>query len=202
MRITEWLTPSNPCRQFENNEQLFQALKSLNNSAIRCVQNKARPSAKQLVEQYKLDPESVDELLNQSSLIFLRKITDGSYQFQGHAPSSYLVEIMKRVALSMTRKRQTNYESIEDHHDLHDPDIEACNRQRESAELVRQFLGQMGEPCTSVIRLHHIEGYPDEEVVRQGWTRYTTTDSLKIKRSDCMKKLIQIARQWRNTNNI
>jgi hypothetical protein len=54
----------------------------------------------------------------------------------------------------------------------------------------------MGEPCTSVIRLHHIDGYPDEEVVRQGWTRYTTTDSLKIKRSDCMKKLIQIARQW------
>ena len=41
-----------------------------------------------------------------------------------------------------------------------------------------------------------IEGYPDEEVVRQGWTRYTTTDSLKIKRSDCMKKLIQIAQQW------
>lgn len=201
MRITEWLTPSNPCRQFENNEQLFQALKSLNNSAIRCVQNKAMASAKQLVEKYGLPTEDVDELLNQSSLIFLRKIEDGSYQFQGHAPSSYLVEIMKRVALSMTRKRQTSYESIEDHHNVQDPYIEASNRQRESAELVRQFLGQMGEPCESVIRLHHIEGYPDEEVVRQGWTRYTTTDSLKIKRSDCMKKLIQIAQQWRSSNN-
>ena len=74
--------------------------------------------------------------------------------------------------------------------------------QRESADLVRQFLAHMGEPCETVIRLHHIDGYSDEEVVRQGWTRYSTTDSLKIKRSDCMKKLIQIARQGRSTNNI
>jgi RNA polymerase sigma factor (sigma-70 family) len=200
MRITEWLTPANPCRQYNDNEQLFNALKSLNNAAILCVQTKAMPSAHKLVQQYRLAPESVDELVNESTLIFLRKISDGSYQFQGHAPSSYLVEVMKRVALMMTRKKQHNHEALEDHHDLHDPDIEAHKRKQESADLVRQFLGQMGEPCAGVIRLHHIEGYSDDEVVRQGWTRYTTTDSLKIKRSDCMKKLIQIAQQWKITN--
>jgi DNA-directed RNA polymerase specialized sigma24 family protein len=201
MRINEWLTPSNPCRQFNDNEQLFQALKSLNNSAILCIQTKAIPSAHKLVQQYGLPPEKVDELVNESTLIFLRKISDGSYQFQGHAPSSYLVEIMKRVALMMTRKKQHSYELIEDHQNLQDPDLESTKRQQESAELVRQFLGQMGEPCASVIRLHHIDGYSDDEVVRQGWTRYSTTDSLKIKRSDCMKKLIQIAQQWRISNH-
>ncbi len=201
MRITEWLVPSNPCRQFDSNERLFQALKNLNNAAILCVQTKAMPSARKFALQYGLPPDSADEVLNQSTLIFLRKIEDGTYQFQGHAPSTYLVEIVRRVALTMTRTRQKSHESIENQHDLHDPDVEAAQRQRESADLVRQFLGQMGEPCEAVIRLHHIEGYSDEEVVRQGWTRYTTTDSLKIKRSDCMKKLIQIAQRWRTTNN-
>lgn len=202
MRIKEWLIPSNPCRQFADNEQLFQALKSLNNAAILCIQIKAMPTAHQLARRHGLPPDSADDMLNQSTLIFLRKIEDGSYQFQGHAPATYLIEIMKRVALMMTRKQQKPYELLENHADLHDPDVEASNRQRESAELVRQFLERMGEPCQSVIRLHHIDGYPDEEVVRQGWTRYTTTDSLKIKRSDCMKKLIEIARQWRISNNI
>ncbi len=201
MRITEWLAPSNPCRQFDSNERLFQGLKNLNNAAILCVQSKAMPSARKFAQQYGLPSDSADEVLNQSTLIFLRKIEDGTYQFQGHAPSTYLVEIMRRVALTMTRTQRKPHEALENHHDLHDPEVEASNRQRESADLVRQFLGQMGEPCEAVIRLHHIEGYSDEEVVRQVWTRYTTTDSLKIKRSDCMKKLIQIAQRWRTTNN-
>lgn len=202
MRITEWLTPSNSCRQFDSNERLFHALKSLNNAAILCLQSKATPSVRKYVRQYGLPSDSVDEVLNQSTLIFLRKIEDGTYQFQGQAPSTYLVEIVKRVALGMTRVNRKKHESIEDHYDLHDPEADAAQQRRESAELVQQFLGQMGDPCETVIRLHHIDGYSDEEVVRQGWTRYTTTDSLKIKRSDCMKKLIQIARQWKSTSNI
>lgn len=202
MRITEWLTPSNPCRQFGDNERLFHGLKSLDNAAILCVQTRVMASARKFAKQYGLPPDSADEVLNQSTLVFLKKIQDGSYQFQGHAPSTYLVEIMRRVALMMTRTQQKSHEALESHHDLHDPDVEAAHRQRESADLVRQFLAQIGEPCQSVIRLHHIDGYSDEEVVRQGWTRYSTTDSLKIKRSDCMKKLIQIAQQWRSTNSI
>lgn len=202
MRITEWLAPANTCRQFDGNERLFEALKRLDNTAILCIQTKAMPSARKFVGQYGLAPDSADEVLNQSTLIFLRKIQDGSYQFQGHAPSTYLVEIMRRVALMMTRTNRKTHETIENLHDLHDPDVEAAQQQRESADLVRQFLAQMGEPCETVVRLHHIDGYSDEEVVRQGWTRYSTTDSLKIKRSDCMKKLIQIAQKWRSSNNI
>ena len=202
MRITEWLAPSSPCRQFDGNERLFQALKKMDNAAILCVQTRAMPSARKFARQYGLPPESADEVLNRSTLIFLRKIQDGSYQFQDNAPSTYLVEIIRRVALMMTRTQRKSHETLENHHHLHDPDVEAVDRQRESADLVRQFLAHLGEPCETVIRLHHIDGYSDDEVVRQNWTRYTTTDSLKIKRSDCMKKLIQIARQWRSSNNI
>lgn len=201
MRITEWLTPSNPCRQFDSNERLFQALKALNNSAILCVQTKAMPSVRKFVQQYGLPTDSADEILNQSTLIFLRKIGDGSYQFQGHAPSTYLIEIVQRVALSMTRTKKHNHESLENHHYVADQDIEAASRSNESTELVRQFLGKLGEPCNTIIKLHHIEGYSDEEVLKHGLTRYSTTDSLKVKRSDCMKKLIQIAQQWKITNN-
>lgn len=202
MRIIEWLAPPNPCRQFGDNERLFEALKNLDNAAILCVQAKALPMARKFTSDHGLPSDTAEEVVNESTLIFLRKIEDGSYQFQGHAPSTYLVEIIRRVALMKTRSRKKPHETIDNHHDLHDQDMEAAQRRQESAELVRQFLGQMGDPCETVIRLHHIDGYTDDEVVRQGWTRYTTTDSLKTKRSDCMKKLIQIAQKWRSTNNI
>ena len=202
MRIADCLKPSNPCRQFDSNEQLFQGLKNLNNSAILCVQTKAMPSVRKFVHQYGLPTDNADEVLNQSTLIFLRKIEDEAYQFQGNAPSSFLIEIARRVALGMTRSKKNTHESIDNHLEIADQALEDSQRKSESADLVRRFLGQMGEPCESVIRLYHIDGYSDDEVVKQGWTRYTTTDSLKIKRSDCMKKLIQIAQQWRTTNSI
>ncbi len=201
MRLQEWFSPSSPCQSYTTHERLFEGLRRLENQAILCVQTKALNSVKKLVRQYGLPPEQVDDILNQSTLIFLRKIGDGSYQFQNYAPSTYLVEIARRVALMATRSQKNAPETLENHHHLPDPDVDTANQRKESMELVRRLLGQLGSPCDQVIRLHHIDGYSDDEVIQQKLTKYSTTDSLKMKRSDCMKKLIQLAQQWKTSSN-
>jgi hypothetical protein len=50
-------------------------------------------------------------------------------------------------------------------------------------------LSGAGAPCEQVIRLKYIDGYSDEEAIREGLTGYSTVESLRQKRSDCMKKL-------------
>ncbi|MEI6412432.1 MAG: sigma-70 family RNA polymerase sigma factor [Bacteroidota bacterium] len=201
MRVTEWFTSPNPCKQFDTNERLFEGLRRLDNSAILCVQTKVLNSVKKFVRKYGLPPEQADDVLNRSTLIFLRKIEDGSYQFQQNAPSTYLIEIARRVAFSATRSNKKTPENLENHQHLHDPELEDAGRQEEATEMIRLLLGQLGAPCDQVIKLHHIDGFSDEEVVQQQMTRYSTTDSLKMKRSDCMKKLIQLAQQWKTSNN-
>lgn len=200
MRITEWFTPANPCERFKTNEELFNALQRLDSAAILCVQIKAMPSVRKFMGQYGLSMDKTDDIINQSTMIFLQKITSGAYLFQGHNPSTYLIEIARRVSLMSTRSNRHPAESLEDHQYLHDDYWETDNQRRESAELVSQLLDQLGQPCAEVIKLHHIDGYSDEEVIRLGMTRYTTIDSLKMKRSDCMKKLIQLAQKWKITN--
>ncbi len=203
MRLPEWFAPPNPCRSFETHERLFRGLQRLENAAILCVQTKALPTIKKFVRQYGLPAEQTDDILNQSTLIFLRKIEDGSYQFQNYAPSTYLLEIARRLALTATRSQKNAPQALENqHHTLADPDVETASQHRENTELVRQLLRQLGPPCDQVIKLHHIDGYSDEEVVQQQLTKYSTTDSLKMKRSDCMKKLIQLAQQWKTSNSI
>ncbi len=201
MGITTWFSPPNPCKSYETNERLFDGLRRLDNSAILCVQTKALNSVRKFVGQYRLPAEQADDILNQSTLIFLRKIEDGTYQFQNHAPSTYLIEIARRVALMATRSQKNAPETLENHHHLPDPDVETDGKRNEATELVRQLLGHLGQPCEQIVRLQHIEGYSDEEVVNQKLTKYSTTDSLKMKRSDCMKKLIQLALQWKTSNN-
>ena len=201
MPISEWLFPSGPCKRYDTPERLFAGLKALDSGAILCVQLKVLPMTRKFVRRYGLSMDQADEIINKGTLIFLQKIEQGTYQFQGHAPSSYLIEIIRNLCLMATRSKKTPLETIDSQLDRADPDLELFEKRRDATELVRQLLERIGPPCEQVIRLHHIDGYSDEEIVSRGLTKYTTTDSLKMKRSDCMKKLTQMAKQWKILNN-
>lgn len=200
LRLPDWFTGNDPRRKYGSPESLFLGLKNQQNDAILCAQLKVLPTVKNIARQLGLPDDRVDDVLNQSTLIFLQKIESGAYQFQGFEPTTYLVEVARRVALNATRSQKRPPDPLENHTQIADPDAEKLTTRREATELVRHLLDQLGEPCASVIRLHHIEGYSDEEAVNQRLTKYTTTESLKVKRSDCMKKLTALAQIWKTSN--
>lgn len=201
MRIAEWFSPSDPCKRFDTPERLFNGLRGLDNAAILCLQIRALPSVKKMAAGYGLPQEKVDEILHSSTLVFLQKIESGGYQFQGNAPTTYFIEIAKRQALMATRSLKKTTQPLENLSDPPDPDAADLLRRQEAAEIVGLLLDQLGQPCAEVIRLHHIDGYSDEEVVNHRLTKYATSGSLKMKRSDCMKKLAQLAQQWKISAN-
>lgn len=160
------------------------------------------PSVKKIVSGYGLPTEKADEIINSTTLVFLQKIESGAYQFRGHDPMTYFIEIAKRQALMATRSLKKTVQPLEDLLETADPDYAELLRRQEAAESVRFLLEKLGQPCADVIRLYHIDGYSDEEVVHQKLVKYSTPDSLKMKRSDCMKKLVQLATRWKNSINI
>lgn len=187
---------------FKDNEVLFEGLKALDQRAIVYLHESALPVVQKIAVGYQLHAYKTEEILNDAILIFLQKIETGAYQFEGYQPTTYCVEIAKRLALMATRGRKHTTEDLEQFRELPDSDTEALLVRREKAEMVHYLLTQLGDPCEKVIRLHHIEGYSDEEVIQQKSTPYTTIDSLKMKRSSCMKKLTQLAQEWKMSNNI
>lgn len=191
----DWFSRDQPSKRFATNEVLFEGLKNADNAAILYAQLKVLPTVRKIVKGYGLPADQVDEVLNESTLTLLRKINDGSYQFQNHAPTTYLIEIARRVALMATRTNKRTTESLENHYDLSDADTQVQIARQEAAEQVAHLLGKIGSPCDTIIRLKYIDGYTDEEIVNQHFTKYSTVDSLKVKRSDCMKKLTQLAQR-------
>ncbi len=202
MNTSAWFLPKNPLKQYDDHERLFLGLKNMENAAILCLQTKALPAVQRLVRDYGIQGSQAEDILNRSTVIFLQKIESDAYQFKGHAPSTYLIEIAKRLALMATRAQKKSDQPLDKYDHLQDESWEAEQKQREAAELTRRLLAQLGDPCQEVIRLHHIDGYSDEEVIQRKLTRYSTTDSLKMKRSDCMKNLIQLAQKWKTLINI
>ncbi len=201
IRFSTLFSNKHPCGRFPDSETLFAGLRAEDSAAIVCLQIKAEPSVRKWVKNFGLTADRSEDILNRATLIFLQKIECGQYQFQGNAPTTYLLEIAKNLLRMATRERKRAADSLENHHHLADPTVEIDREKQEATELVRHLLGQLGEPCATVIRLQHIEGYSDEEVVNQRLTRYSTVDSLKMKRSDCMKKLIELAKAWKISNN-
>lgn len=201
MRLSKWFSSDDSFQRFDTHERLFEGLRQLDTAAILCLQVRALPSVKKTVAGHGLPDEKADEILNSAMLVFLQKIECGAYQFQGHAPMTYFLEIAKRQALMATRSLKKATAPLENLPEIADPDHADLLRRQDAAETVRRLLDQLGPPCSDVIRLHHIDGYSDEEVVNQRLTKYSTPDSLKMKRSDCMKKLVQLATKWKNSNN-
>ena len=189
-------------RRYRDHGQLFTDLAAQEPRAILYLQDRGRATAARLVREAGLPTETTDELLNQATLIFLRKIADGGYEFRGHDPLTYLVEVAKRLVLAATRRKNPDLLPLEQVGTLPDPDQEERNRRRDAAELVTTLLDRLGDPCAHVIRLFHIEGYSDREVVELKLTDYGSVASLKVKRSSCMRKLIELAQAWKTVNPI
>jgi RNA polymerase sigma factor (sigma-70 family) len=198
----QWLFSSGPLAAFRTHEQLFEALRKMDPHAVAFIQRKVLPVTQKWIRQYQIDPASTEDLLNKGTLILLQKIQSGAYQFQGYSPTTYLAEIMRHQILSATRSRRLPTDPLENHLLLTDEEKSAQEARSEAAEMVGLLLEKLGTPCSDIIRLHHIEGYSDEEVIAQKMTAFTTKDSLKVKRSFCMKKLIGLAQKWKTSTHI
>jgi predicted RNA polymerase sigma factor len=193
-RLYNWFSKDDPCSRYITIQERFEGLKRLENAAILCVQLRALPKIKQSVKQLGMGEDKASEILNQSTVVFLEKIQNGSYQFQGYEPATYLVEVARRVAMAAAKHGHRSVDISENHLLIPDPETEYRTIQQERDEQVRILLNRMSEPCAQVIRLRYLQGYSDEEVIRFGLTKYSTINSLKVKRSDCMQKLVEMAK--------
>jgi DNA-directed RNA polymerase specialized sigma24 family protein len=201
MPFKAWFTSHRPCNEFKDHQLLYDGLVVMDNQAILCLQTRALPMVSKVVGKMGLVEEEIEEILNQSTLVLLQKIEEGTYEFKGHAATTYVVEVAKRLAMSRVRRKKPHSEALEDHHVQHLSEYDILERQRDSAALVTRFLSQLGKACEQVVRLHHIDGYSDEEVIKGKMSPYSTVNSLKMKRSACMKKLIEIATKWKTSIN-
>lgn len=202
MSIREWFSGTDPCKRFADNEQLFAGLSTGSNEAIVCLQTKAMPMVRQAVIRAGLSRDRTEEVLNESTLIFLRKIDEGSYEFRGHALTTYVVEVARRVCFSLSRRSRKETEPLENYEHLPHEDASERERREDAVEMVKRLLGKMSPECAQVIRLKHIDGYADAEVIEGKMTPYSTVNSLKMKRSGCMKKLIELAKSWKTSKSI
>jgi RNA polymerase sigma factor (sigma-70 family) len=194
-----------PCKRYPDNRLLFEGLQRLDTAAIKCLLLKCRGSVSHLLRQAGMQENNLtDDVLNECVLIFLKKIGDGSYQFTGNAPATYAIAIARRLVSNQTRLKtnQPSVELKEHHQDIVDDSVRDYYENLDNVNLIEKLLSQLGESCQRLIRLKYLDGLSDEETVSQKLTGHNTVESLKVKRSECMKKLRAMAAGLQNKREL
>jgi RNA polymerase sigma factor (sigma-70 family) len=185
-----------PHEKFKNNQIHFDGLKNRETAAIQFLELKTDRAARWILSQLNLPIIELQDIRQEALMIFLDKIAAEKYTFSGSAPSTFFVEIFRNVSLNKSRSKYHKKPALSIENSLfqlEDTDFANLQIQREDAQLIDQLLEKLGDPCEQIIRLRHLDGFEDEEVIEKKMTKYATADSLKVKRSNCMKKLREIA---------
>lgn len=175
---------------FTDEAFLLNAVRKGESKAILYLQDKAAGFTHQLLEQKKLPRHLSGEVLNDACIVLLKKVREQEFVLQSAKLSTYFLEIVKYVVLNKSRGRQySGHTDMDEQHHLQDHTVEEYFEQKEHIELINTLFSSVGPPCSDIIRLKYLDGYADEEVVTQQLSPYSTVESLRVKRSDCMKKL-------------
>jgi DNA-directed RNA polymerase specialized sigma24 family protein len=179
---------------FDENDVLYQALQEKSDKAIQFVQRKTIKTVASMSKFAGLSEMDSEEILNDAVIILLQKIASGAYQFQGYDPCTYLVEVAKGLIANAKRKNKRVFEDIDTQFDLADYNgTERYLEIKSNESIVRNLLAQIGENCQKLITLKYLEEFKDEEILEQKMTQYSSINTLKVKRSECMKKLSALA---------
>lgn len=184
----------------EDRRQFFQRLQALEPSAIRHLAQRIDSFLSTASIRNLVDAEDRKEITNDAVFITLKKIREGAFQPTQAAPATFAIAIARNLVGNRLQKKQIKTDSL--HAIKEAPGIdfspEELLQNKEREKMLGQLLNQLDDSCRQIILLRYFDEISDEEAVRQKLTAHTTTDSLKSKRSKCLKAMAKLMEPYKN----
>lgn len=177
----------------DDKQAFFEALGRADREAIQLLAGKITPAVRQATAQYRLPAEEVEEVVNDSVVITISNIRQGKFHFQDYSPTAYAKGVARRLLANRLRTKKPTAESLDDLPLVSDFDPETYLSDKERQSVVGQLLARLGEGCQEIIRLKFFDQLKDVEIIERQLAAFSSINSLKSKRSQCLKKLAALA---------
>lgn len=176
-----------------DNQLFFEALGRADPAAIRQLAAKIATGVRQASARAGLMPQDAEETLNDAVVITISNIRDGKFQYMDFSPATYASAVVRKLIANRVRVKKPAAQELDNLPLLSDMNPEAYMQAKERQKLVGQLLQKLEETCRQLIQLKYFNTLRDEEIVDQQLTSFTSVNSLKSKRSQCLKKLAGLA---------
>lgn len=189
-----------PCRPYPTDDKLITGLDREESLAIQCLIYQVETTISKILKQLGLQQELLHEIIHDGMLVLLGKIKANQFQSNLSSPKTYLISICKNLCLNASRLKYHQVtdsldEQLNERHFLEDTDLGLADKLR----LLKKILEELGSPCKELIQLKYISELSDEEQIQENLTSYKNVDSLRVSRSQCMKKLLALANKYKSS---
>jgi RNA polymerase sigma factor (sigma-70 family) len=175
---------------------LYDALGKADVSSIHLLVEKISTDINSMAKRAGLSPEDIEELVNDVVVVTIFGIRKGKFQFMDLHPASYALGVARKLIANRVKKNKLRTEELHQNLAVYsDFSPDAYLKKKERQLLVGALLDKIGDVCRQLLRLKYYEHLRDKEIIEKGLTSYNTVGALKSKRSQCLKKLAEIAKQ-------
>lgn len=189
-----------PCKKYDSDDKLLTGLLREETSAIQCLLLQVEKLVSRHLSKLGIPTSQLQEILHDGILILIYKIKSEQFNSNLSSPKTYLFAICKN--LCMNASRQKNHVSSINLDDLENKMIaEEPNSLLilEKVSLLKKMLIELGSPCKELIELKYISEFSDEEQINNKLTKYSSLESLRVSRSQCMKKLLALSTKYKSS---
>lgn len=175
---------------------LYDALGRADAFSIRLLVRKISTDINRMTTRAGLTPEDAEELINDAVVVIISGIRKGKFQFMDFHPAAYALGVARKLIANRVRKNRPGMEELDQNLAVYsDFSPETYLKNKEKQVLVGNLLDKIGDVCRQLLHLKFYEHLRDSEIIEKGLTPYNTVGSLKSKRSQCLKKLAEIAKR-------
>ncbi len=175
-------------------ESLYRSLGAVETRGIQFLISKISTDIKTAARKGNMSPEEVEELINDVVVITIRNIRKGTFQFVDFHPATYALGVARKLLANYFRKKKLPTVELENGLQVPSEDNpELYLRYKERQAMVETLFNQLGETCRNLLKMKFFEQLNDQEIMDQNRTAFTNLNSLRSKRSQCLKKLTELA---------
>lgn len=185
--------------KYNDTDILIEALRLEKTAAIEYILKKVEKNCAYYIKKIGLSDESLPDVLHDGLILLIDKIQSGKFDSSQASPQTYMFGICKNLILNMSRsKKSIKAIELEESMQWFEDEINLSIHFKETSLLVQQMLNDLGMPCSQLIQFKYIDGYSDVEQVEQKLTHFSNLDSLRVSRSQCMKKLVTMSLKYKS----
>ncbi len=153
---------------------------------------------------YQCESEDAVEIYQKAYTIMYMNVRNGKLTNLTSSVKTYLFSIGKNLFREKFRNKHNRLVNLDDVSNTNAINVEVDANVLDNyedthkKELVRKLLGEIGDPCKTLLELMFIKGYSAEAVVRE--MNYSDERVVRKRKSLCLKKMREMVAEKKDSN--
>lgn len=173
---------------YNSDESVLQGIKTSDDAALRHLYKICYPIVRNLVLKNSGTEEDIDDILQEGIIVFYEKVKSDNFKITCSI-TTFIYSVCRNHWLKYLKKKSSTI-AFSDTHETLDSIVDSMEEEiliNEKQKLLMEKLGDLGEPCKSILLFFYYEKISMEKIAEK--LGYTNADNAKNQKYKCLKRL-------------